>query len=388
MHADKRDTRTHTRNEIEESTMIDTHNFGEELKRYGYDFYSGVPCSFLKDLINYAINNCEYVMAANEGDAAAICAGAQIAGRKTVVLMQNSGLGNAVSPLTSLNAIFNIPVLGFVSLRGEPGVSDEPQHELMGVITDSMLNTMRIENAVLSDDPAEAAKQLAAADQIILSGKPFFFIVRKGTFSKVSLDSGKKPPKREGLETRGHMLEAACAASASDSLFIATTGFTGRELHELGDRKNNFYMVGSLGCASSFALGISIARPDKKIIVFDGDGALLMRMGALAVNAAYKPANMIHILFDNNAHESTGGQFTVSGNVDYPGLARSCGYPDILSVSDAESLRIAVSSAQKKTGLTFIYVPISQGAPETLGRPKVKPPEVARRFSSFIGGLN
>jgi phosphonopyruvate decarboxylase len=366
--------------------MIDTQKFGDELKKYGYDFYSGVPCSFLKDLINYAINTCEYVMAANEGDAVATCAGAQIAGRKTVVLMQNSGLGNAVSPLTSLNQIFKIPVLGFVSLRGEPGVSDEPQHDLMGVITADMLSTMKIKNEILSDDPAEAVKQLEAADKITSSGESFFFIVRKGTFSNIPLNSDKVLPEKKGLATRGAMLETVCTSASPDSLYIATTGFTGRELYERGDRDNNFYMVGSLGCASSFALGISLAKPEKKIIVLDGDGAMLMRMGNLAVTAAYKPANMIHILFDNNAHESTGGQFTVSDKVDYPGAARACGYTDIVSASDAESLSSAVSSAQAKGGLTFIYVPITQGAPDTLGRPKVKPQEVAKRFSALFGG--
>lgn len=365
--------------------MIDTQDFGNELRSLGYDFYSGVPCSFLKDLINYAINSCEYVMAANEGDAVAICAGAQVAGRKTVVLMQNSGLGNAVSPLTSLNQIFKIPVLGFVSLRGEPGVADEPQHELMGVITGSMLDTMKIKNTVLSDDPSTAVQQLADANKIIQSGESYFFIIRKGTFSKVSLNGDKKPACREGLEMRGRMLDAVCKSSNPDSLFIATTGFTGRELHEHGDRDNNFYMVGSLGCASSFALGIALSKPDKRIVVLDGDGALLMRMGALAVNAAYKPANMLHILFDNNAHESTGGQFTVSNGVDYPALARACGYPNIITADSGDSLSSAVISAQNKGGLTFIYVPIRQGAPETLGRPKVKPQDVAKRFSSLIG---
>ena len=366
--------------------MIDTQKFGDELKNSGYDFYSGVPCSFLKDLINYAINSCEYVMAANEGDAVAICAGAQVTGRKTIVLMQNSGLGNAVSPLTSLNQIFKIPVLGFVSLRGEPGVSDEPQHDLMGTITSEMLDTMKIKNSVLSDDPAIAVKQLADADEIINSGESYFFVVRKGTFSNVSLNNDKKPAGRDTLETRGNMIEAVCSSASPDSLYIATTGFTGRELYERGDNANNFYMVGSLGCASSFALGISLSRPGKKIIVLDGDGAMLMRMGALAVNAAYKPANMLHILFDNNAHESTGGQFTVSDSVDYTSLARACGYRNVVSAGDTGSLKAAVASAQTMGGLSFIYVPIKQGAPENLGRPKVKPQEVSKRFSALIGG--
>lgn len=366
--------------------MIETQEFGEHLKKFGFGFYSGVPCSFLKNLINYAINDCEYVMAANEGDAVAICAGAQTAGRKTVVLMQNSGLGNAVSPLTSLNAVFHIPVLGFVSLRGEPGLSDEPQHELMGVITDKMLEAMRIDYAFLSTDASEADRQLAHANTVIESGKPFFFIVKKGTFSPVGLHEDKKLPVKADLSTRGEMLAAVAHAASDDSLFIATTGYTGREFYELGDRANNLYMVGSLGCASSFALGISLSRPDKKIIILDGDGAVLMRMGSLAVNAFYKPQGMVHILFDNNAHESTGGQFTVSSGVDYPALAKSCGYKTVVAAKTPSELSGAVASCQKDGGLSFIYVPIRQGIPEGLGRPKVKPYEVLERFSGFIGG--
>jgi phosphonopyruvate decarboxylase len=157
-----------------EAIMLDTPGFGAALKKEGFDFYAGVPCSFLKDLINYAINEAEYVMAANEGDGAAICAGAWLGGRRPVLLMQNSGLGNAVSPLTSLNAVFHIPVLGFVSLRGEPGLADEPQHELMGVITDKMLEVMNIDYAFLAADMDKALTQLKKASAVIAGGKPFF----------------------------------------------------------------------------------------------------------------------------------------------------------------------------------------------------------------------
>ena len=364
--------------------MLDTKVFGGLLKKYGYDFYSGVPCSFLKPLINYAINNCNYVMAANEGDAVAICAGAQAAGKKTVALMQNSGLGNAVSPLTSLNAVFKIPVLGFVSLRGEPGLSDEPQHELMGVITDTMLETMKIDYEFLSANMEKAEKQLDKADKIITSGRSFFFIVKKGTFESVDLLAEKQAPKHKELPIRHDYLKAVTNSAEPSSVFIATTGFTGRELHEIEDNERNFYMVGSLGCASSFGLGLSLSLPGQKIIVLDGDGAVLMRMGSLAGNAAYKPDNLVHILLDNNAHESTGGQFTVSDTVDYIALAKACGYKNTESVSSVEDMRKAVKTAQAQGGLFFIYARIKQGAPENLGRPKVKPPYVAKRFTEFL----
>ena len=167
--------------------MLNTATFGNELKAMGFDFYAGVPCSFLKSLINYAINECYYVMAANEGDAVAIASGATLGGRKAVVLMQNSGLTNATSPLTSLNYTFRLPVLGFVSLRGEPGLKDEPQHELMGQITEEMLSTMRVEWAYLSDDMDIASKQLEEANEHIEAGRTFFFVVKKGTFGDVKL---------------------------------------------------------------------------------------------------------------------------------------------------------------------------------------------------------
>ncbi|MDR1902032.1 MAG: phosphonopyruvate decarboxylase, partial [Treponema sp.] len=296
--------------------MVDTEKFGTALKARGFDFYSGVPCSFLKDLINYSINECDYVMAANEGDGAAICAGAYLGGRKPVLLMQNSGLGNAVSPLTSLHGVFRIPLLGFVSLRGEPGLADEPQHELMGPITAAMLETMGIAHEVLADNDGDAEAQLERADQCFARGKSFFFIVKKGSFSKVSLGTGKTPPARS-LPRRIEMLKAVKAAAAPGTVFLATTGFTGRELYELGDDPANLYMAGSLGCISSLGLGLSLARPDRRIIVLDGDGSLLMRTGSLAVNAWYRPAAMLHILLDNASHESTGGQFTVSPGVDW-----------------------------------------------------------------------
>lgn len=364
--------------------MLNTEQFGKLLKLYGFDFYSGVPCSFLKPLINYAINECDYVMAANEGDAAAICAGAEVTGRKTVMLMQNSGLGNAVSPLTSLHAVFKIPCLGFVSLRGEPGLKDEPQHELMGVITDKLLDTMKIRYSYLSLDMDEATRQLKIADEIIKSGGMYFFIVKKGTFEPVALKPEKRLPDFKELPARSEMLRAIKENADDNTLFIATTGYTGRELYEIKDDEKNLYMVGSLGCASSFALGLSMAKPDKKIIIIDGDGAVLMRMGALAVNAAYSPKNMIHILFDNNSHESTGGQFTVSPTVDYPLLAKACGYKNVITVSSPTEIVHAVNKAQREGGLFFIYARIKQGTFENLGRPKETPVEVLKRFEKCI----
>jgi len=238
--------------------MLDTIEFGQVLKRKGYDFYSGVPCSFLNNLINYAMNHEEYVMAANEGDAVAICVGAYLGGRKTVFLCQNSGLTNAVSPLTSLNYVFRIPTLGFVSLRGEAGLGDEPQHELMGQITTEMLNTMRIRWDYLSANFETAAEQVKLADEVVSSGQSYFFVVRKNTFLKEELQCGpiaKRINQNKVIKTgkdacprRWEALLAINEHISSQSVCLATTGYTGRELYELEDLERNLYLVGSMGC--------------------------------------------------------------------------------------------------------------------------------------------
>ncbi len=374
--------------------MINTTTFGDELKAMGFDFYSGVPCSFLKSLINYAINECDYVMAANEGDAVAIASGARLGGKKSVVLMQNSGLTNATSPLTSLNYTFRLPVLGFVSLRGEPGLKDEPQHELMGTITEKMLALMEVEWAYLSADMEEAGKQLREANKHIEAGKTFFFVVKKNTFGDIKLKGqdlhqrvNKTLSRSAGkpeLPIRTEALKCISDLADGNTVLLATTGKTGRELFEVEDKPNNLYMVGSMGCISSLGLGLALARPDKKVIVIDGDGSALMRMGAFATNAYYQPRNLLHILLDNNAHDSTGGQATVSHIVDFAGFAASVSYPTALKLNSLAELRESVKKWSDNGDLTFIHFQISQGSPAELGRPTVKPYEVKERLLKFI----
>lgn len=377
--------------------MLEAQNFGKALSELSYNFYSGVPCSFLKYLINYAINEEDFVMATNEGDAVAICAGAYLGGRKPVFLCQNSGLANAVSPLTSLTYTFNIPVLGFVSLRGEPGLNDEPQHELMGKITEQLLTTMQIKHAVLSSDLNEAILQLKQADQYIENGESFFFIVKKGTFDKVTLQSKTvhhtekqkitisktelEPPKR--IEA----LQKVRELSDKNTLILATTGLTGRELYELGDTDNQLYMVGSMGCVSSIALGLAIAQPNKKIIAIDGDGALLMRMGTMATLGYYKPNNVYHLLLDNQAHESTGSQFTVSGGVDFTKIAESTSYVRVNELNNIADLVDSLQDWQKENNLTFGYLKTTLGTSPTLGRPSVTPIQVKERFMKYIKNI-
>ncbi len=373
---------------------MNTQEFGSELKALGFNFYSGVPCSFLKYLINYAINECDYVMAANEGDAVATAAGAYLGGKKSVVLMQNSGLTNATSPLTSLNYSFQLPVLGFVSLRGEPGLSDEPQHELMGQITADMLSLMQVKWEYLANDIEEAKKQLSRANEAIENNETFFFIVKKGTFNEVVLKQQNlqttftKELRHSQLPinkpTRTEALQVINNLANKDTVVLATTGKSGRELFEVEDKPNNLYMVGSMGCISSMALGLALTRPDKKIITIDGDGAALMRMGNIATNGYYQPENLLHILLDNNVHDSTGGQATISHNVDFALLAHAAGYPVALSINSADELKEELEAWQIDKKATFIHLQIAKGSPSELGRPTVKPYQVKDRLMQFI----
>jgi phosphonopyruvate decarboxylase len=373
---------------------MDTRIFGEELRKLGFTFFSGVPCSYLKNLINYSINEFDYVAAANEGDAVAIASAAYIGGQKPVVLMQNSGLTNAVSPLTSLNYPFRIPLLGFVSLRGEPGVPDEPQHELMGKITTNLLELMDVEWQYLSKDLEVANKQLIQANEQISLNRPFFFVVKNGTFDVEPLKKQQNSirsnrilrcaHKDNQMPARHEALAVINSVKDGDTIQLATTGKTGRELYEIEDASNNLYMVGSMGCVSSFGLGLALSQPGKNIVVIDGDGSLLMRMGSLATNGYYSPNNMIHILLDNNAHESTGGQSTVSHNIDFVNIAASCGYTRAIHVHNLEELKACLQEWKNTKGLTFLYMKTSMQSKDRLARPSIKPHEVKERLQRFI----
>ena len=373
--------------------MISLPEFGAELKSHGFDFYSGVPCSYLKYLINYAINECEYIGATNEGEAVAIAAGASLGQKKSVVLMQNSGLTNAVSPLVSLIQPFRIPILGFVSLRGEPGMPDEPQHELMGEITPYTLDLLQIEWDYLSTNLEKAKLQLQHANEKIEHNEPYFFIVKKGTFEPVVLQDqtaktttsmADQRTREDQLPARYDVLSEINSLKDNHTIQLATTGKTGRELYDLEDAPNNLYMVGSMGCVSSIGLGLALAKKEKSVIAIDGDGALLMRLGNLPTNGYWSPSNLLHILLDNNVHDSTGGQQTVSGNVDFVEVAAACGYNRAIYVHNLAELKECIVNWKKNQKLTFLYMRIAPGSKKSLGRPTLKPHEVKERLQVFI----
>ena len=375
--------------------MIEARQFVEPAKALGFDFWAGVPCSFLTPFINYTIGDggLTYISSANEGDAVAAATGAALGGRRAVAMMQNSGLGNAVSPLTSLNYVFRIPVLLIVTLRGEPGRPDEPQHELMGEITAQLLETMRIPWGWFPDreDAVEAALQTAVG-HMDSTGRPYALIMKKGTVAPHALADSRsfaKPgcSKEIGadseLRSRHDVLQDLVAGTATQAtVLIASTGFNGRELYAIEDRPNHLYMVGSMGCAAPLGLGLALARPDQQVIVIDGDGAVLMRMGNLATMGAYAGSNFYHLLLDNGVHESTGGQGTVAGVVDFPAVAAACGYRRVAGGTPGGQW---VDRLLQGEAPAFMRISTARGVPEGLPRPSVKPPQVARRLMRHLG---
>lgn len=376
--------------------MIVADDFLIPARARGYDFYTGVPCSFLKPIINAVISDLDHVGATSEGEAVAIAAGAWLAGRKTVVMCQNSGLGNAVNPLTSLNRPFRIPTLIIVTWRGQPGLNDAPQHLFMGEITEKLLDTLEVPHRLF---PREAEAVEAALDEAEKmmgeSSLPFAFIMEKSSVRDTALDQPEMPLRPRGelndlrengnRPSRAAVLERLLAISPGRAAVIVTTGKCGRELFTLGDRKQHFYQVGSMGCASAMGLGVAlnVSRP---VVVLDGDGAALMKLGTLATIGTYAPGNLIHVLLDNGVHDSTGGQATVSVNVDFAAVALACGYAAAASCDSLGGFERAYAGALKSEGPSLIHMRIRPGSMKPLGRPTVPPHEVARRFRAFLSG--
>lgn len=376
--------------------MITAADFLAEAARHGFDFYTGVPCSFLTPLINGVLSSkaLAYVGAASEGEAVAIAAGAWLAGRKTVVMCQNSGLGNAVNPLTSLNTPFRIPTLLITTWRGQPGIGDEPQHKLMGQITQKLLSVIEVEHEPFptTAETLPAALRRAVA-RMAQSELPFAFVMEQGSVR----DDGLQPVPRKRAEpgerddintpgeqpTRAAVLERFLSLVDPVAAVVATTGKCGRELFTLADRPQHLYQVGSMGGASGMALGVAL-NVSIPVVVLDGDGAALMKLGSFATIGAYAPAGLIHIVLDNGVHDSTGGQPTVSGSVDFAGVALACGYRYAASCGTLDGFAAAYRAAALGPKPALIHARIAPGSMSKLGRPTVNPDSVARRFKAFL----
>lgn len=376
--------------------MIEADAFLGAAASRGIDFYAGVPCSFLTPLINRVASGrgAAYVGAASEGEAVAIAAGAWLGGRGTAVLCQNSGLGNAVNPLTSLNQPFRIPTLLVTTWRGEPGLGDEPQHELMGRITQELLRVIEVPHRPFPREPADIAPALdEACDAMARTGLPFALVMQKGSVREDGLDEtprAKLPPgRRHDLGTggarpaRAALLERLLAGLPDSAAVVATTGKCGRELFTLSDREQHLYQVGSMGGASGMGLGVALTTR-RPVVVLDGDGAALMKLGSMATIGAYRPAGLVHVLLDNGVHDSTGGQATVSPAIDFAGVALACGYRAAWTCDGPDGFDRALAAALAAEGPVLVHALIRPGSMERLGRPTVPPHEVARRFRAFL----
>ena len=377
--------------------MIPATSFMHEAREQGFRLFSGVPCSYLKPFINYALDapGLEYVGAANEGDAVAVAAGAYLAGWRAVVMFQNSGFGNAVNPLTSLNFPFRIPALLIVTWRGEPGgPADEPQHEQMGQVTPGMLDLLGIPWEPFPQAESEVGPALARAVKHMDETRlPYALLMRKDSVAPHALRPrpAPRPLPPQSLAPaawpadapgRDDVLRCVQGAVRPGDAVIATTGYTGRALYALDDRPSQLYLVGSMGCASSVALGVALAQPRRRVVVLDGDGAALMRLGALATIGESLPPNLIHLLLDNERHESTGGQATASRSSDLAAVAAACGYPSVVRATSLDECAAALSASGE--GLSFIHVKTGPGENGGLPRPSVTPRQVAERFRAWL----
>ena len=378
--------------------MIEADAFLDEAARRSIDFYTGVPCSFLTPVINRAASSqtLDYVGAASEGEAVAVAAGAWLGGRGTAVLCQNSGLGNAVNPLTSLNAPFRIPTLMVVTWRGQPGLRDEPQHELMGRITQDLLTLCGVEHRPFPSDPGAIAPALDAAARSMASRSlPFAFVMEQGSVAEGALSEQPRTRgevddarvdllENGGRPDRAALLERMLAMLPPDVAVIATTGKCGRELFTLDDRPQHLYQVGSMGCASGMALGVSVTT-GRRVVVLDGDGAALMKLGTLATVGAYRPEGFVHVVMDNGVHDSTGGQATSSPAVEFADMALACGYRRAFACDSLAGWERALRAALvADDGPVLVHARMRPGSMSKLGRPTVPPHEVAQRFKAFL----
>lgn len=364
----------------------------------GAEFYTGVPDSQLRPLCDYLMNAFgtdprRHVIAANEGNAAALAAGYYLAtGKIPVVYMQNSGEGNLINPAASLlhRKVYGIPVVFVVGWRGEPGVHDEPQHIYQGAVTLKLLEDLEIPAFVIgpetTDEQVRAAMEKFQA--ALKEGGDAAFVIRKG-----GLTYDRKADYHNQYALRREEAIRQIAAAAGEDPIVSTTGKASRELFEIRERagqdhSRDFLTVGSMGHASSIALGIALHRPEKRVWCLDGDGAMLMHMGAMAVTGQSRPKNLVHIVLNNAAHESVGGMPTAAGGLDLPGLAKACGYPHAVTAAAEEELDAALQEAKARHELCFLEVKCAIGARPDLGRPTTTPQENKRAFMDRLGESN
>lgn len=373
--------------------MLSPKFFIDTLASWGVDFYTGVPDSLLKNVCAYITDHIDprrHIIAANEGGAVALAAGYHLAtNRVGCVYMQNSGQGNTINPLASLTdrEVYHIPMLLLIGWRGRPGVHDEPQHVKQGKITTGLLNTMGINYEVLSKEEESARRQIEKAmTSIKETGDVYALVVEKETFNTYTLQHiipDTCPMSRE------EAIQAVAKAVEPEAVVVSTTGMISRELFEFRAARHeghgrDFLTVGSMGHASHIALGIALQQPGRRVYCFDGDGAAIMHMGGLAIVGSQKPANFIHIVFNNGAHDSVGGQPTAGHLIDFPAIALACGYRSAFTVSTRNELDGTLTALKDADGPVMVEINVRKGNRKDLGRPTTTPVENKEALMHFL----
>ena len=373
--------------------MINPKFFIVELGSNGLDFFAGVPDSLLKNICAYIADHKDEqhnIITANEGGAIALAAGYHLAtGKIGVVYMQNSGEGNIINPLASLTdkEVYNIPVLLLIGWRGKPGVHDEPQHVKQGKVTTGLLNVMGVNYDVLSQDEEKAAKQIEKAIAVMkATNEVYALVIEKGTFEDYKLQNVEE---NDLQMTREEAIQTVAASLGKKDVIVSTTGMISRELFETRTawkqgHERDFLTVGSMGHASQIALGIAMEKADRKVWCFDGDGASIMHMGNMAIVASKHPKNYVHVVFNNGAHDSVGGQPTVGLKIDLPSVAKSVGYKETYSVDNMGKLKSILPSIVKAEGPVFLQVCVKKGNRKDLGRPTTTPIQNKEALMKFL----
>lgn len=376
--------------------MIRPEFFIETLREKGIDCFAGVPDSLLKNICAYITDHFDAahnIIAANEGAAVGLAAGHYLAtGQPACVYMQNSGEGNIINPLASLTdqEVYNIPVLLLIGWRGRPGVHDEPQHVKQGKVTTGLLNVMGVNYEVLSKEEDKAAKQIEKAAKALANKEVFALVIEKDTFEDYKLQNVEV---NDLTMSREEAIQAVAAALGEKDCIVSTTGMISRELFEYRAAMNqgherDFLTVGSMGHASQIALGIALAQPERRVWCFDGDGAAIMHMGSMAIVANKAPKNYVHVVFNNGAHDSVGGQPTVGLKVNLPGVAKAVGYKATISVSKKEELKdvLATINSQLSTngGPVLLEIKVKKGNRKDLGRPTTTPIQNKDALMNFL----
>ena len=375
--------------------MISCKSFYDLLSKNKISFFAGVPDSLLKDFCAYVTDNTDpnnHIITANEGGAIALAAGHHLStGKMGLVYLQNSGLGNSVNPLVSLTdpAVYRIPLLMLIGWRGEPGKKDEPQHVKQGKITPSLLDTLEIPYKILPNSIKEVEKILKEVlESVKKRNAPYALLVKKDTFEPYSL---KNKIKTSYELSREEAIKLIVDQLQLRDIVVSTTGKTSRELFEyreaLGQgHEKDFLTVGSMGHASQIALGIALAKPERNVYCLDGDGAAIMHLGALGIIASQNPKNFKHIILNNGAHDSVGGQPTIGFKLDFPLIAKACGYKTALKAETYDEIKEKISILKSKKGPGLLEIKVNKGSRKDLGRPTTTPIENKKAFMGFLEG--